>query len=226
MGVFDFLWGKKIPKSGFVEEYEGLFEKKIPAVRPIDQLTFVVLDTETTGLNHKKDSIVSFGGIKVKGYSMQIQSAKEMYLEVQVQNNDAVKVHEIIQANEIVPKKDFAKELLAFVGADIIVGQHIGFDMLMLEKELQAYGLKKLLNPVVDTQFLAIRLEKGPHFDASMGKPGEFGLDSLCERYGIPLDDRHTAAGDAFLTAQLLMKLLKLAEQKGIKDYGALTRSF
>lgn len=226
MGILDFLWGKKIPKSGFVEEYESLFEKKIPAIRPLEQLTFVVLDTETTGLNPKKDFIVSFGGIKVRGYSMQVQSAKEMYLEVQVQNNDAVKVHEILQANDIISKKEFAKELLAFVGADIIVGQHIGFDILMLEKELQAYGLKKLLNPVVDTQYLAIRLEKGPHYDSSLGKPGEFSLDSLCERYGISLDDRHTAAGDAFLTAQLLMKLLKLAEQKGIKDFGALTRSF
>jgi DNA polymerase III subunit epsilon len=49
-----------------------------------------------------------------------------------------------------------------------------------------------------------------------------YSLDRLCEKYQIELDDRHTAPGDAFLTAQLLLKLLKLAEKKGIKTFGEL----
>jgi DNA polymerase-3 subunit epsilon len=53
---------------------------------------------------------------------------------------------------------------------------------------------------------------------------GTYSLDELCIRYGIEMDDRHTAAGDAFLTAQLFLKLLKLAEKKGIRNFKDLLR--
>ncbi len=224
MGWFDFLSGKKVAKSAFVEEYEALFDKKIPNQRPLDQLSFTVLDTETTGLDVKKDYIVSFGAVKVKGYRLQLNQSKEIYLNAPLQREAALKVHEILYPIEISPLKDFAADFLKFVGNDIIVGHHIAFDLGMLEKVLRNFGLRSLINPVIDTQALAMRLEKGPHYDHALGKRGEYGLDSLCERYGIALDDRHTAAGDAFLTAQLLMKLLKIAEQKGIKNFGDLMR--
>ncbi|MFD2035852.1 PolC-type DNA polymerase III [Belliella marina] len=222
MGWFDLFSRKKISKSDFVKEYEALFDKKIPKLRPISQLRFVVLDTETTGFDFKKDYIVSFGAIKLKGYSMLIQETFETYLDAPVQNASSIQVHEILYPIEISPLKDFAADFLKYVGTDIIVGHHIGFDLAMMDKIFKSFGLNELLNPVIDTKDLAIRLEKGPHYDRRMGKREEYSLDSLCERYGIPLDDRHTAAGDAFLTAQLLMKLLKLAEQKGITNFGEL----
>ena len=224
MGIFDFFSKGKHPKSEFIKNYEGLFEKKIPSIRPIRQLNFVVLDTETTGLDPNKDFIISFGGIKVRNYCMSLDSTKELYLDFPIRNPESIKVHGIIYPVKYVSLKDFGKEVLDYISSDIIVGHHIGFDLMMLEKALKPFGLKKLYNPILDTQHLAIRLEKGPHFDFNMSKPGEYALDSLCERYGTPLDDRHTAAGDAFLTAQLLMKLLKIAEKKGINDFGGLFR--
>lgn len=224
MGWFDFLSKKKVSKFDFVLEYEALFEKSIPKLRPISQLRFAVLDTETTGLDTKKDYVVSFGAIAVKDYRMLVNQSIETYLDAPMQKEASLKVHEILYPIGITPLKDFAEKLLKFVGSDIIVGHHIGFDLGMLEKILVNFGLKRMLNPVIDTHALAIRLENGPHYDPRMGKQGEYSLDALCERYGIALDDRHTAAGDAFLTAQLLMKLLKLAEQKGIKDFGELMK--
>jgi DNA polymerase-3 subunit epsilon len=224
MGWFDFLKKDSIPKAKFVEEYEVLSEKKIPSIRPLDQLAFVVLDTETTGLDPKIDEILSFGAIKVRGYKMSVNSGMEIYLEASKRNKESVQIHEILYFNEVFPQADFVKNFLGYIGSDIIVGHHIGFDLLMLEKTLKPFGFKKFHNPVIDTLHLSLRLEKGPHYDLALGKPGEFSLDSLCQKYGIPLEDRHTAAGDAFLTAQLLMKLLKIAEQKGIKDFGSLVR--
>lgn len=224
MGWLDFILGKKTPKSSFVEAYESGFEKKIPAVRPISELLFVVLDTETTGFNPKNDHIISFGAIKLKGFSMPVASGMERYLDTPVQNRESVKVHEILFPIETSPLNDFGNDMLNYIGSDIIVGHHIGFDLAMLEKTLQPFGFKKFLNPVIDTKYLAMRLEKGPHFDQRTAIKEEYALDAVCTRYGIELDDRHTAAGDAFLTAQLLMKLLKIAATKGIKDFGGLMR--
>lgn len=224
MGWLDFFGKKEDPKAGFVKDYEALFEKSIPRLRPISQLNFVVLDTETTGLQPKSDYILSFGAVKVRGYKISVNSAMEIYLNAPLQNRESIKVHELMHSPKAFTLQDFAKDVLAFIGTDILVGHHVGFDIAMLEKALKPFGLKKLLNPLIDTKDLAVRLEMGPNYDTRYGKPGEFSLDELCARYHISLDDRHTAAGDAFLTSQLLLKLLKIAEQKGIQDYGTLMR--
>ncbi|MCH7407845.1 3'-5' exonuclease [Belliella sp. DSM 111904] len=218
MGFLDFIFRKKTSKSDFVVQYEQFLIKKQSEFTPLDQLNFTILDTETTGLDIKKDYIVSFGAVKMKGYRLNLEQSWEVYLDAPLQNEASLKIHEILYPIEISPIKDFAADFLKYIGRDIIVGHHIGFDLGMLEKILKSFGLKQVLNPILDTQALAIRLEQGPHFDRRLMRKGEYALDTLCERYGIPLDDRHTAAGDAFLTAQLLMKLLKLAEKKGIKN--------
>jgi DNA polymerase-3 subunit epsilon len=93
-----------------------------------------------------------------------------------------------------------------------------------MQKACSPFGLEKLPNPMIDTMTLAIRLELGPHADRSQIHPEDYGLDALCGRYQIITEDRHTASGDAFLTAQLLLKLLKLAQVKGIKNFGQLIR--
>ena len=94
----------------------------------------------------------------------------------------------------------------------------------MIQKACHPFGLEKIPNPMIDTMSLAIRLEHGPHADRNQVNPEHYGLDALCDRYGILAEDRHTAAGDAFLTAQLFLKLLKLAASKGIQNYGELIR--
>jgi DNA polymerase-3 subunit epsilon len=104
----------------------------------------------------------------------------------------------------------------------ILVGHHLGFDLAMLERAGRSLGLRKIKNPGLDTYDLAVRLDRGRYYDPRTIPSREYSLDRLCERYGISLDDRHTAAGDAFLTAQLLIKLLKVAAAKGIRSYGEL----
>ncbi|WP_194776694.1 3'-5' exonuclease [Pararhodonellum marinum] len=224
MGFWN-LWRREIgPKTAFVSDYEKGFKKRIPNIRAIEHLDFVVLDTETTGLNPAEDFIVSFGAVKVRGYAIQVESALEYYLDTPKKGREAIKVHEILYHYETYPIRDFGRDVLQYLGNSIVVGHHIGFDVAMLEKTFKPFGLSRLQNPILDTLNLAVRLEKGPHYDIRGAKPNEYSLDSICMRYQIPLDDRHTAPGDAFLTAQLLLKLLKLAESKGIRDFEALMR--
>jgi len=221
MAWFDFITKKK-NSPRFVREYEDLLKTKTPKVRPIRQLEFTVLDTETTGFNIKSDYIVAYGSVKVQGYTIKINSAKEYYLQLKKQEREAIKVHGIIKAGEYTSLEDFIKNFLKEIGGSVLVAHHASFDIAMLEKAGSAVGLNKLKNPVLDTAGLAIRLELGPHYNLRQIKNSDYSLDSLCMRYGIALDDRHTAAGDAFLTAQLLLKLLKIAERKGIGTFGDL----
>lgn len=211
-------------KKDFVLTYEQLFYKPIPTVRRIEHLDFVVIDTETSGLNTNKDEILSFGAIKVRGNKIFVSSVIEMNLEVTTTSGNSAHIHQIITSEKPISKELFAKNVLNYIGRDVVVGHHIGFDRNMLEHVIKPYGLTNLRNPFLDTANLASRLENGPRHEAKYDQPGNYSLEALCERYEIPLEDRHTASGDAYLTAQLLIKLLKIAESKGIKEFGDLIR--
>lgn len=224
MGWLESLFSKKIPKADFVRRYEDAFSKPTSPLRKIPQLQFTVLDIESTGLDIRRDEILSFGAVKVKGYLIEVKDSIELYLNTEKFKKESVAVHQILNPTDPISKAGFAEAFFAYIGTDILVGHHLGFDIQMLEKTLRPFGLAKILNPLLDTHSLALRLEKGPFAENLTLKPGEYSLDEVCPRYGIKLDDRHTAAGDAFLTAQLLMKLLKLAEQKGIADFRSLIR--
>ncbi len=183
-----------------------------------------MVDTETTGLDVKKDHILAFGGVKILEKKIKIDTSKEHLLYSKKQNISSIKIHEIIQSENALPLEDFVEELLPYLGTGILVAHHAGFDVAMLEKAVRPYGLKRLMNPVLDTGDLAIRLEHGIRLDPTRVNLKDYSLDALCERYKIPIHDRHTAAGDAFLTAQLLLKLRKFAEQKGVRNYRVLMR--
>lgn len=208
----------------FVRDFIKKGEVKIPDIREISQLDFTVLDTETTGLDPQKDYILSFGAIKLSKSTLYINSSVEWYPQSPSEGMASAVIHGLVNRENQITIKDFSQQLLAYLDASIIVGHHIAFDLEMLLKILKNFGLPHFPNPVLDTMNLAIRLDHGPLADYSLLNRNNYSLDKLCERYEIPIMDRHTAAGDAFLTAQLLQKLLNVAENKGITNFGQLIR--
>jgi len=215
---------KKIDHADFVDAFLLKNQKPIPAIRSIAQLEFTVFDTETTGLSIKDDYILSFGAVKIRNQAIQIETALELYPNSPKSGQKTAPIHELIEHENQLMIREFAAQSLAYFGNSVLVAHHIGFDTEMMQKACKPFGLEKLPNPMIDTMSLAIRLEHGPHADRSQFNPEHYGLDRLCARYDIITEDRHTAAGDAFLTAQLFLKLLKLAASKGIQNFGQLIR--
>jgi DNA polymerase-3 subunit epsilon len=218
----DFFRKRGFPKAPFVEAYQQLFEERIPKETPISELVFTVLDTETTGLDPRRNELISYGSLQIKAGRILVKTVKEYYFKPRQQNKEAVKIHGIVKKDGFIAHEHFVKEFIADIGNTVVVGHHVGFDKAILEKTGRPFGLKKILNPIIDTYVLGVRLEIGKNYNPRMVNGLDYSLDKLCERYQIPLDDRHTAAGDAFLTAQLLLKLLKKADKVGIKTFGDL----
>lgn len=218
------FWKPKKERLDFVRDFLELNTQAIPGIRSLDQLNFTVLDTETTGLDLAKDSILSFGAVQITGRRIQIPTSVEWYPQTENTSRKTAAIHGLVEITHPMPLEEFARNLLAYLSNSILVGHHANFDLHMLEKLLALFGIEKLPNPVIDTLSLAIRLEHGPQADPSRIHMEAYGLDKLCQRYGLEMDDRHTAAGDAFLTAQLFLKLLKVAEKKGIRTYKELMR--
>lgn len=213
---------RPLPKPAYIKAYEQTLLKKIPKGKPIRELEFLVFDTETTGLEVKKDYVLSYGAVIVSNNSIRISESKEFYLRPKKRSKEAVKVHGLVQERPYISREKLIRSFLADAANRIIVGHHLGFDLAMLEKVGYQLGLKKIRQPGLDTYDLAVRMEVGKFYNPHTIASQDYSLDKLCERYGISLDDRHTAAGDALLTAQLLIKLLKVADKKGIKTFGEL----
>ncbi len=156
--------------------------------------------------------------------TIQVSTAVEWYPVSPKNGKATAAIHGLLESKTPIQISDFVPNLLSYLGDSILVGHHLGFDLEMLLKTCKKFGLRDFPNPCIDTMNLAIRLEQGPNADRHQFKPEQYSLDALCDQYGIQKDDRHTAAGDAFLTAQLLLKLLMVAKKKGIKDFGNLMR--
>lgn len=220
------FWKPKRERLEFIRDFLEINAQPIPGIRSFEQLNFTVLDTETSGLDPARDSILSFGAVKISAMKIQIPTSVEWYPMTENSGGKTAPIHGLVTIPDQISQEEFLTRLLSYLSNSILVGHHLGFDLEMLEKKLKLFGIEKLPNPVIDTMNLALRLEHGPHADRSRINLESYSLDALCKRYGIETDDRHTAAGDAFLTAQLFLKLLKKCKQKGINNFKDLTKNY
>ena len=222
MNLFSFFKrSESIPKDSPLSElYLRHFEKRIPKMTPLRDLNFIVLDSETSGLDLKKDHLLSIAALKIRNFEIDIASRYEaFFLHDNYIPDDSVKVHGIL-SNHLksgTSEKEILLKFLEFIQNGIIVGHHIGFDLAMINKSLKSQFGIQLRNKSLDTAVLAKRIENT--FDRG-GKPDS--LDTLCERYNISLGKRHTASGDTFITALLFLKLLGRLERRGVKSLGRL----
>ncbi|QYY35438.1 3'-5' exonuclease [Ruficoccus sp. ZRK36] len=198
-----------------IQLYHESFDDSWSDSDTLDHVRFVVLDTETTGLDARKDAIVTIGAVAVRRNQIMLDDQYEAMIKF-AYNTSSVVVHGVTResAQEGGVEEPVAlRQFLAYLRDGIIVGHHIGFDVEILgERCRQRFGLD-LQNRWIDTMELTLRLEDLGAFPEQEHLKKDFSLDGLCRRFGIPPHDRHTAPGDAFITAQVFLKLLRLARR-------------
>lgn len=188
---------------------------------PVDGATaaelvrFVVLDSETTGLDPKRDRLITIGAVDVIGTEIFIGGAFEVMLKV-AYNNSSVTVHGVTrdEAREGMDEAEAMAEFLGYLQNGVIVGHHIGHDVEALSQAAMRLWGFRLNNLSLDTMDLALNLEADGAF-ADQPLQGGFSLDSLCERFDVEPHDRHTAGGDALMTALVFLRLKALARKMG-----------
>ena len=117
------------------------------------------------------------------------------------------------------------ERFLEYLGDGVIVGHHIGHDVAMLDASCERHWGTKLANRCVETMYVALHLQAAGAFPNH--RPAQrFTLDALCDRFGVAPHGRHTASGDAFLTAQVFLRLQALAKRFGRDRIGVLCEPF
>ncbi|MHC0441840.1 MULTISPECIES: 3'-5' exonuclease [Flavobacterium] len=195
-------WLKNINKEypDFWKDYLNKFETK--------PNRFVVLSTETSGLNPNKDVILSLGAFSVIDDSIVIKDNFEsVLLQYKFLQDNGLSNEFIIESKMSKMQEPEALEAFVnFLGNAVLVGHHINFDIEMLNSSLERLDCGRLKNEALDVDVMYRKL-----MDIN---DKQFSLDDLCEIYKIPKSDRNSSAEDAYRIALLF---LKLKSRLGIK---------
>lgn len=215
--MFKNLFSKELPPDWLVPYFDA--KKDLPLRdKYLRELRFVVLDTETTGLDTKKDNLISIGAIVIENQSIIINKSIEsiLYRDENIVN-EAILIHGLRPSDLATGKqvKAALEEFYNFLNNSIVVAHHTGFDIAMLSKAVRMfYPSFKMYNYDLDTAKLAMKIDKvNPQKQVIDRK--KYTLDALCERYDVEVVERHTAWGDAYTTALLFLKLTNILEERG-----------
>ncbi len=181
----------------------------------LDDVEFVVIDTETTGLRPGSDRVIEVACVRVRG--------GEAIDSFQTLINPSRRIPPFIaqftgitqeMVNDAPTAKEVMPEVMHFIGDAIVVGHNVGFDIGFLSYEAQLVG-RAFPPDGLDTIPLARRFCSGLK---------RFKLDMVASHLNIPTVNRHRALGDASVTAAVFLRILALARQQNISTLGHLRR--
>ena len=179
--------------------------------RLLSELTFTVFDTETTGLNPSQgDEIIQIGATRIlNGKLLRSESFEQLVDPERPLAPESAKIHGI--TSEMLRGQPTIDRVLpafhAFSADTVLIAHNAAFDMRFLQLKEEQTGLR-FDHPVIDTLLLSAVVH--PNQESHR-------LEAIAERLGLTIVGRHTALGDAIVTAEVFLKLIPLLAEKGVR---------
>ncbi|WP_372808686.1 exonuclease domain-containing protein [Pontiella sp.] len=193
----------------FVREYLDQTPKRLPGKTPAEAIRFVALDTEASGFHVDNDRILSVAVMELKAGAIDVASAREWIVnQPQTLPNKASEIHGILRSEieQGVPAPAMLEELLPMLSGAVVVGHNIRFDAFMLDAACQRHFGIRFRNALVDCGAMAMN-ELVPFHRVGYARQRMPTIEDICAHLDLPMPDRHTAEGDAFIAAQLFLLL-------------------
>jgi DNA polymerase-3 subunit epsilon len=179
--------------------------------RKLTDLAYTVFDTETTGLDPSAgDEIIQVGAVRIVNGRMLRQENFDQLMDPRIPlKPEGIPIHGITE--DMVRGQPTIDAVLPafheFCAETVLVAHNAAFDMRFLQIKEQSTGVR-FQQPVLDTLLLSAVI----HPSQESHK-----LESIADRLGINVIGRHTALGDAFVTAEVFLKMIGLLNEMGIR---------
>lgn len=184
---------------------------------PLDRLPMLVLDTETTGVDVRRDRVVSIAALPLHGARVYKAQAFDRLVNPRVAIPPAASaIHGITDAmvRDAPAFAEVARALLPLLDGMVLVGHNVDFDAAMLRREAAVAGIGWNRAPTLCLAQLEAMLEP---------EGADLSLDAMAQRRGIDVHGRHTALGDVLVTAEILIHMLPRLADRGVTTFGQAT---
>jgi DNA polymerase-3 subunit epsilon len=185
--------------------------------RPLGELDFTVVDTETTGGSSAYgDRLTEVAAVRVRDgrvagrFSTLVNPRRPIPPEITRLTGITDAMVAGAPGFEAV-----AAPLLDFIGDSVLVAHNAPFDRAFLDAELARHFGRRLLSPFVCTVQLSRRVVPGL---------SSYRLDAVASHFGVRIVDRHRALGDAEATTEVFCRLLDRLARHEVADLHAARR--
>jgi DNA polymerase III epsilon subunit family exonuclease len=176
----------------------------------LEEATYVVVDLETTGLRPGSSQICEIGAVKIVGF--EVAGEFETLVDPRMPLGPTITAITGLTDGQLrgAPQPAVAVgRFLSFAGDSVLVAHNARFDLSFLDRETERLTGSRLAAPVVDTVALARRVLAGRVPRASLAQLSYF--------FGTSVQPCHRALPDAQATAEILLALIGLAQERGAR---------
>jgi len=195
--------------------------QELPGValdQPVSQSRYVVVDVETSGLDLRRDKLISIGAVAVVNGKIALGDSFYVVLQQRAASDKSnILLHGIGKTEQLAgdPPAGALLAFLEYLGKDPLVAFHVTFDETMIRRAMSEYLGLSFRHPWLDLAYVM------PGLNPPLALRYR-ALDDWTGHFGIRIDARHNALADALATAQLLQLAHAQAGRKDIQDYAGL----
>jgi DNA polymerase III epsilon subunit family exonuclease len=182
----------------------------------LEEATYVVVDLETTGLRPGRSGICEIGAVRLRGFEVvaEFETLVDPGLPIAAGASAVTGLRNEHLRGAPGPA-EAVRRFLVFAGDAVLVAHNARFDLAFLDRETERLTGSRIGSPVVDTVRLARRL--------LAGRVAGYGLGQLAWFLGTAERPCHRALPDARATAELLLTLIGLAQERGARTVADLS---
>ncbi|HET9207614.1 MAG TPA: 3'-5' exonuclease [Burkholderiaceae bacterium] len=175
---------------------------------------WVTIDCETTGLDTRRDQIVSVAAVRIVGNRLLTSQRLELLVRPERKLKDAsVRVHQLREqdlAHGLDPEQAM-RRLLAFIGARPLVGYYLEFDVAMLNREIWPLLGVRLPQPMIEVSSMYYDWKNQQLPPHERGGTIDLRFATMMNTLDLPTRDAHDALNDAVMAGLAFVKLRALA---------------
>ena len=178
---------------------------------------WVTIDCETTGLDTRRDQIVSVAAVRIAGNRLLTSQRLELLVRPERKlKKESVRVHQLREqdvAQGLDPEQAM-RRLLAFIGARPLVGYYLEFDVAMLNREIWPLLGVRLPQPMIEVSSMYYDWKNRQLPPHERGGTIDLRFATMMKTLDMPTRDAHDALNDAVMAGLAFVKLRALAEDR------------